>query len=224
MGAVISAKSDYWTSKFVMGADQEIDFRFDQIHWIEQAKSWGRAEALGQAQQIGLIGGGAGMGGSNTFGYGQLFWRQVNFGIHSMGIWLTVPVLIAIIVGFFVRMSPVLMFGLTWIFLFYFSHAVNFARDSGRAQLSESTLPMYSLIGGGIFAALFAFPGYQLLFYDAGENVSSDAKIAIGATGGILVMIVFILFGYSKNALVKSKPGGLTSNGPGIQQVPPVVP
>jgi len=213
MGIVHSNTSDYYHTHYLMSADQEIDFRFEQIDYIEQAKSWGRAEALSQGQQTGLIGG-MGGAGPNMYGIGYGFWKGINNAIQGLGLLMVPMGLIGIILGFFMRFSPMLMFAFSWMFVTFMGHKLFFASRQGYMQAQYSLVPMASIVGGLIVAAIFSFAIYAPFLYN--NELGKTEQLALGIGGGIMLVLILLYFwaGFARRP-----PMTAGMSGHGIQQM-----
>jgi hypothetical protein len=198
-----------------MPANAEIDFRFDQMEWVEQAKSWGRAEALAQASQTGILGGagGVGLNGPNQYGLTQGFWRGVNGNMFALARPVIFFSLAAVIIGYFVKISVLLMFGFAWLLWTFIFHNMMFMTESGSRYLMYSTLPRTALLGGLMLSAVLVFFGYRPL-YESGELSQSDLT-TFGISGGVAVFLIMAYFGMkSTKPLVSQAMNGATQGPP----------
>lgn len=215
MGAVLSSSSDFWQSEVLMSANDEIDFRFEQLDYIEKAKAWGRAEAM---QQMGVGGMGAGLQ-PNDYALNYGFWSGLNAAMNGLG-YLFIPVgFIGIILGFILNFPPALLFAFLWMFFTFFSHRLLYQSYWGQRWRTYARIPSWTIFGGLIVSLILAFAVYDLALYD--RDLSKTAKIAIGSAGGLITILILIFFGVG---LMRQPPRAappVQARGPGIAQVAP---
>jgi hypothetical protein len=219
MGAVLGSSSDFWESEVLMGANDEIDFRFEQLDYIEQAKAWGRAEAFQQAGVGGM--GGAGLQ-PNDYALNYGFWSGLNAAMNGLG-YLFIPVgLIGSVLGFILNFPPALVFAFLWMFFTFFSHHLLYHSYWGQRWRAYARIPSWTILGGLVVSLIIAFAVYNLAIYE--KDLSKTAKIAIGSGGGLLTLLIIMFFGIG---LFRQQPIAaplIQARGPGIAQVAPGAP
>lgn len=166
MGVMMSSMEGYVNAHY-MSAGSTLDFYLDQVKLAQKMQWAGVVQQQAAMQSAGIYGNGGG-GFNNQFGISYNFWKNLNYGIHSITSFFLFATLLATGLTIGLKSSPALVLIFSFFFFFFLGHGLLYMADS--AQNDHVTMRMArNAFLVGAFGGLATMLIYMFTVYNKRE-------------------------------------------------------